>query len=67
MTEWKDTLWCKGCGVEIVGPPVLVGKQVYCCQDCSQGLECSCRSWGEQEEDRAGRTPPSTGEVENLV
>lgn len=54
MSEWKDTLWCTGCGVEIIGPPVMVGKQNYCCQDCSRGFECSCRSWAEQEEDRRG-------------
>jgi hypothetical protein len=66
MTEWKDTLWCKGCGVEIVGPPVSVGQQHYCCEDCARGLECSCRSWEEQEEGRTSKTPFDTGETGNL-
>lgn len=67
MSELKDTLWCAGCGVEISGPPVMVGKQTYCCQDCSRGIECSCRSWTEQEEDRRGGTPSTPEAGMDLV
>jgi hypothetical protein len=34
--------FCDGCGVEIVGAPVLVNKQIFCCLDCADGRECDC-------------------------
>ena len=51
MTHLDETIWCDGCGVEIDGPPVVVGKNHYCCKDCSQGLKCSCLNWAEEEDD----------------
>jgi hypothetical protein len=47
-----ETLLCDGCGLEITWGPHVVGKQVYCCQDCSQNLVCRCGERMEQEDER---------------
>lgn len=39
----EDTLWCDGCGIEILSHPVIVGDRSYCCQDCADGYECDCQ------------------------
>ncbi len=62
MTRIDDTIWCDGCGVEIVGRPLVItgkgkNKQEYCCEACSQGLECSCFGWAEQDEYGSRRKP----------
>ena len=43
MVEIEGTLYCDGCGIEIIGPPVKKNKRYYCCRDCADGLECDCK------------------------
>ncbi len=63
MVRIDDTIWCDGCGVEIVGKPLVITgkgshtKREYCCEACSQGLECSCLGWAEQDEYSPRRRP----------
>lgn len=64
--DWEDTLWCDGCGVEIIGPPVQVGNQQFCCRDCSQGLECTCLGLLEQDEDRRSSGLAAVSAAEDL-
>ena len=42
MVKIKDTLFCDGCGVEILLSPVIKGHREYCCEECAQGYECEC-------------------------
>ncbi|MGA9533505.1 MAG: hypothetical protein WBR18_12375 [Anaerolineales bacterium] len=42
MPMLEDVLFCDGCGAEIVGAPIVRGKMMYCCEECSAGLECDC-------------------------
>ena len=42
MSLIDNILLCDGCGVEIVGAPVLANKLFFCCQDCADGRECEC-------------------------
>jgi hypothetical protein len=42
MAKIEDTVRCDGCGVEILGAPLVVAGLYYCCQDCRDGLECDC-------------------------
>jgi hypothetical protein len=37
-----ETVYCDGCGVEILLSPVVVDEKYYCCRDCADGLECDC-------------------------
>lgn len=43
MSRINDTIRCDGCGIEILGAPLVVAGHYYCCQDCRDGLECDCR------------------------
>jgi hypothetical protein len=50
---WIDiTLWCDGCGVEILWPPVMFEFKHYCCQECQEGRECDCIYQQEMEDQR---------------
>jgi hypothetical protein len=42
MARMDDTIWCDGCGVEILWGPVVAFSREYCCRDCLDGLECKC-------------------------
>ena len=42
MSYAENTLWCDGCGAEILWAPHIVTGKAYCCQDCSQGIKCQC-------------------------
>lgn len=52
MTRTDDTIWCDGCGIEILWAPLTVGKHEYCCEDCWEGRECRCGERMELEDDR---------------
>lgn len=54
MVRIEDTVWCEGCGVEIVWTPVVIKNHHYCCMDCAKGRQCDCASMGELEEERRG-------------
>ncbi len=45
----ENTVWCDGCGVEVLWAPVKAREQDYCCQDCADGFECSCGDRMEEE------------------
>ncbi len=45
MTRVDFTIFCDGCGTEILGLPIARGKHDFCCQDCLQGFRCECCSW----------------------
>ncbi|MBN1265704.1 MAG: hypothetical protein JXA25_09440 [Anaerolineales bacterium] len=49
MKKVRDELYCSGCGAEIVGAPVLLNGQVYCCMDCAEGKPCECALVFEEE------------------
>ncbi len=38
----EDTVFCDGCGVEVLWTPVRAGHHDYCCEDCKNGYECNC-------------------------
>jgi hypothetical protein len=38
----EETIYCDGCGVEILWAPVKEKHREYCCTDCRDGYECSC-------------------------
>lgn len=67
MTLRDETTWCDGCGVEITWGPVAIDGQHYCCQDCAQGLTCSCGERMEMDEELRGSgteaTPAYTGNM----
>lgn len=52
MTRKDETIWCDGCGIEILWAPLIVGKRDYCCEDCWDGRECRCAERMELEDDR---------------
>lgn len=54
MPRIENTLFCDGCGVEVIWAPVVSGNRYYCCQDCRDGLECSCGERMEFEDERSG-------------
>jgi hypothetical protein len=51
MSRIEDTIRCDGCGVEILGAPLVVASYHYCCQDCRDGLECDCAQRAELEDE----------------
>ena len=55
MARNQDTIWCKGCGAEILWVPLIVEGQDYCCQDCREGRPCRCGERMEPDEDRRAR------------
>jgi len=52
MVRNQDTIWCNGCGAEILWAPLIVEGQDYCCQDCREGRPCRCGERMEPDEDR---------------
>jgi len=59
MARMEDTVWCDGCGVEILWGPVVTHSREYCCRDCLDGLECKC---GERMELESRRCASATGQ-----
>jgi hypothetical protein len=53
MSREHTTIWCDGCGVEILWLPIEEADRDYCCEDCRQGLACECSDRMEEEERRA--------------
>jgi hypothetical protein len=52
----EGVVYCAGCGVEVVGPPVVKQGTSYCCAMCADGAECDC---GEVEDDRDEPAAPA--------
>lgn len=47
MTRNEYSVFCEGCGAEILWSPVVVvsrsgEKHDYCCEACRDGLVCNC-------------------------
>lgn len=63
MARIDTTIWCDGCGVEIVWGPLVVGRQTFCCQDCLDGRPCMCGERLDQEVDRHTRPAGHSPEV----
>jgi hypothetical protein len=59
MSHYLDTVWCDGCGIEILWSPVVKGKSEYCCEDCMIGLPCRCGERQEWDDER--RAQPMGG------
>lgn len=51
MSDFEDTLWCAGCGTEIIFSPFMTNNQVFCCQDCALEIKCNCGRAMEREDD----------------
>ena len=51
MTDFDNTIWCAGCGAEILQAPYVVNHQNFCCQNCAQGYTCKCGQAMERKED----------------
>jgi hypothetical protein len=67
MSSIEQTVWCTGCGVEIMWVPILVERRFYCCEDCSKGLDCECGSRMEMEEDRRnGKHSPTINSLTGM-
>lgn len=60
MDRNRDTVWCDGCGVEILWAPMVADERDYCCRDCSRGLACDCGEPMELEEERRNGEHEST-------
>lgn len=52
MVKIEESVFCDGCGVEILVAPVARDSQVYCCDDCAEGYECKCAETVEIEDPR---------------
>jgi hypothetical protein len=58
MTQSNDTIWCDGCGVEILWAPLVVDERYYCCEACLEGVPCACGERMEMADER--RAPAGT-------
>lgn len=58
MSIYKNTVWCDGCGIEILWIPHPSENLHYCCQTCKNGFKCECQPETDEEEERLSRTPP---------
>ena len=55
MVQYRDTIWCDGCGAEILWTPIVANNLHYCCLDCKNGFGCDCG--GDQEEEYREAAP----------
>lgn len=62
MVRIDDTLWCDGCGVEILWAPVIYDRRYFCCEVCCRGEECDCAQRLE-EDDQRRESPFSTDSI----
>jgi len=62
MTRQYDTRWCNGCGVEILWAPLINDHRDYCCQDCLDGLPCTCGQRMDMDKGRRARSADFTEE-----
>ncbi len=42
MVSFQDTLWCDGCGIEIIWEPIERDRLFFCCLKCQDGERCAC-------------------------
>lgn len=63
MSRKHETIWCDGCGVEILWSPIEEAGRDFCCEDCRRGWLCECGDRLEEEDWRArsGTTPAAGG------
>ena len=62
MTRYRNTIWCDGCGVEILWVPLQVGNLHYCCEDCKAGYRCECSTLEDENQghEQEAKTPQYT-------
>jgi hypothetical protein len=69
MSRMNNTIWCDGCGLEIIWLPLVISGRHYCCQECMRGLACQCYRWSELDEERrvedAGARSPRYSDIPN--
>lgn len=53
MSREHETVWCDGCGVEILWSPIEETGRDFCCEECRRGWPCECGDRLEEEERRA--------------
>jgi len=51
MSRVDFTIYCDGCGAEILGIPIVRSKHDFCCQDCLRGFRCECCTWDSLDDD----------------
>jgi hypothetical protein len=51
MVRIENSVFCDGCGVEILLAPVVQEGSLFCCKDCADGLECECSAIVEADEE----------------
>jgi hypothetical protein len=61
MTRSEDTIWCDGCGTEILWSPYIVQQQDFCCQDCASGIPCKCAEIMDWDDEYQNATGAITG------
>jgi hypothetical protein len=54
MARDNDSIWCDGCGVEILWAPVCAEARDFCCADCRDGFACECGDRPELDARRRG-------------
>jgi nucleotide-binding universal stress UspA family protein len=57
MSRIENTLFCDGCGIEIVCKPYMSNNRTYCCEDCAAGKPCVCENRLEMEAERRDPYP----------
>jgi len=60
MVWIENTLWCDGCGAEIIGAAVVYKNKYYCCEQCRDGEECDCGAQQEASDERRETTSTDT-------
>lgn len=60
MTRSEETIWCDGCGAEILWSPYIVKGKDFCCQDCAYGITCNCGDNLEWEDEYRDASTPMT-------
>jgi hypothetical protein len=61
MTRHNETVWCDGCGVEIVWTPTVRAERDYCCEACVAGQACLCGERMELDSRRRARPDAEPG------
>ncbi len=66
MAKYLNTVWCDGCGVEILWSPVMAAAREYCCELCRDGLACQCSDRADPDQGRRARSAEGGEAVEEM-
>ena len=67
MTLHESTVWCDGCGVEILWAALIVDERHYCCENCLEGLPCTCGERQEFDEERRAASGAPAGAAAGML